>query len=357
MREGAKRRGKRKTAQVKSTLWSNQRRLASARLPSIRVDPAGGDPGLVREVEALAAKYDLSQESCRYGMPLEGYQMLSIAGKRSLGPLLYRLAANRTGSISEAQTAASTFQEALRDSPGRWLFDQFPDHYKQGSLIQHFFYIDFDGADYVVRFKALDSVSTVKGRLYLPPGKHQVSMAGRMWDVAFYRHAIERIGQRLRTSDEPCFTQYMFQWSALSERQWVYEPVELADGQQGLRIRTIIEPASSISLWHIAYVDELLKPEADIPPNTRISIVLGYVPVHVEGRYARAITFLYPGFANTPEHRLLDSLPSSSQMRRRFAALIRTANCHPTFHGDGLEVIRWFHKNGLPQACIEGRTA
>jgi hypothetical protein len=216
----------------------------------------------VREVEALAAKYDLSQESCRYGMPLEGYQFLSIAGKRFLGPLLYRFAANRTGSISEAHTAASTYQELLRDAPGRWLFDQLPDHYKRGSLIQHFFYIDFDGADYVVRFKALDSVSTVKGRLYLPPGKHQVSMAGRMWDVAFYRHAIERIGQRLRTSVEPCFTQYMFQWSALSERQWVYEPVELADGQQGLRIRMIIEPASSISLWHITYVEELLKPEA-----------------------------------------------------------------------------------------------
>ena len=357
MREGPKHRAKRKAAQRKSSLWSNQRRLAAARLPAIRVDPTGGDPGLVREVEALAKRYDLSQEACRDEMPLELYQMQSLVGKRLMGKFLYRSLDNGTVSMCEAQAKASRFLEALRDAPGKWLFDQLPDCYKYGSLLQYFFYIDFDGADYVVRFKALDSISTAKGRLYLPPGKHQVSMNGRMWDVAFYRHAIERIGQRLRTRDKPCFKEYMFQWTALSDRPWVYEPVELVNGQAGLRISMIIELGDTLSLWHCAYVRELLRPDPSVPPDTRISIILGYVPVHVEGRYARAITFLYPGFANTPEHRLLDSLPSSSPVRRRLVSMIREANCHPTFHDNACEVIQWFHQNGLPQVSIEGKKA
>ena len=338
-------------------MWAENHRFADARLPRMKVDPRGGDPGLVSEIKALAEAYDLSQESCRASVPLMLYRLLSKIGGSRLRRHLHDRAYRKKGSLSEAAMWSSAIMQIMRQAPERWIYERLPDHHKHGSLIRHFFYAEFDGSDYVVRFESLESVGTSSGRIYRRPGGHKVAMAGQEWEVGFHGHAIERIALRLKTSEIPTFAEYHLQQSAILNGQWAYQPVTLVNGEQGLCLKVIMDASDRLSYWNDVYVKEILKPDANLHPNTRISIVLGDLPVRLEGRYARAITFLYPGFSNTPESRLLNSLPPWSPERRRLAALIKKVNCHPTFDNEAVEAIKWFHLNGVPQVSIEGRSA
>jgi hypothetical protein len=234
-------------------------------------------------------------------------------------------------------------------APGKWLFDRLPEQYKAGSLMRHFFYVAFDGEAFVVRFRLMETAQSPGGRLYLPAGRPCVELAGHSWQLAFHGHALERLCERARTTPQTTYFQYTLLWTALAKNLWIYEPITLNDGQQGVRVLQEMDASQDVSRWYDVYVRQLLgwsKPPAE---QQKLRVILGYLPVEVSGRYARAVTFLFPGFRNTPEHKLVDRLPINAPMRRRIEAISRQANFHSLFYRKTVEAIKWFHDNGVPQ--------
>jgi hypothetical protein len=344
---------RRREAVLRNREWKRSAQFHGLPYPSLRVEPAEGDPGLVAEIQSLAKAYDLSIEECREGMPLDCYQALRRDGFDGLNRLLRRLVWD--GHLTPGEVEGIVFQELMQVlvGPGNWLFARLSPRYKRGDLLRYFYRVDFDGEDFVVRFDTLRKSVTNGGTVYLPPTPHHVKIAGHRWEIAFHDHAIERICQRMMATPEPTYLQYLTLWFEVNNNAWGYEPVELNDGQQALRMLTHLTTAADHSMWHEVYVKQILAADRVIPVNAPVSVVLGYLPIAVSGRYARAITFLYPGYKNTPEKRLLDALPYGNADRRRLLALTDHANYNRLFFGDGVEAIRWFHQNGIPQVRVD----
>jgi len=77
--------------------------------------------------------------------------------------------------------------------------------------------------------------------------------------------------------------------------------------------------------------------------------VLGYLPLHIQGKYARAKTFLLPGFTKTPEYGIgLRKAGSAAHVHLMKAMTNEDAR---TFDltGDTIAGIKWYHNNGVPQ--------
>ena len=353
MPKDSRSRARRREAAQRNIDWKGSRQFHGQPYPSLRVEPAEGDPELVAEIQGLAKAYDLSLEACREGLPLDCYQALRLHGSDGTARLLSRLAWD--GYRTPEEIEGIVFQELmpLLNAPGHWLFTRLPPRYRQGDLVRYFYRVVFDGEDFVVRFNALKTSKTNGGTVYHPPVPHEVKIAGHQWEVVFHDHAIERICLRMRTTPEPTYFQYINLWTDLAAKTWTYEPVELNDGQQALRMLAHMTTAKDHSMWHEVYVKQILGADRAIPVNARISVVLGYLPVTVSGRYARAITFLYPGYNNTPEKSLIDELPYGSDERRRLLALTNHANYNQVFFGETVEALKWFHQNGVPQVRLE----
>ena len=86
-----------------------------------------------------------------------------------------------------------------------------------------------------------------------------VRLADRQWAVGMHRHAMERLCERLRTTPSPTNTQYVILWISLSTKIWKYEPIELNDGQQALRVLTYVHPNEAGTKWHNVYVKQPLR--------------------------------------------------------------------------------------------------
>ena len=85
------------------------------------------------------------------------------------------------------------------------------------------------------------------------------------------------------------------------------------------------------------------------PKRGKAYFRVGYCPIVIEGEFAKAKTFLYPGYTATPEYSLLlnSSLPYSEMVRLKQLA-VNNDRDKTMLHQD-VEVIRWFHENGVPQ--------
>jgi len=351
MKAESRRRAKRSLANKRTNDWKVARFCADNPLPGLRIDPTGGDPDLVREMTALAKTYDVSLESCRQGFPTMAYSLLRRLGLERFSEWTQKWMSDKWSS-REACGMSRYAVEWICRTPGDWLFERLPDRYKHGHLLRYHFTVSFEETDFVVRFRNLESATTPKGRIYLPPGGHRVAMAGRTWKVAFHRHAMERLSMRLQTTTEPSFREYTDRWKELSGGQWHYEPLELPNGQQGMRLLKIIDSGWERPVWYTLFLRAIFEEERAIPRNAKLAIVLGYMPVWVSGQYASAITFLCPGYDTTPEKALIDALPWGHPDRHSLLALTRNAKYHQMFDGDSIEAIHWFHQNGVPQVWV-----
>jgi hypothetical protein len=76
---------------------------------------------------------------------------------------------------------------------------------------------------------------------------------------------------------------------------------------------------------------------------------MGYLPLQVQGKYARAKTFLLPGFASTPEYALGRRKAQTPQERLLMQAMTDESRRSGELDGETVEAIKWYHDNGVPQ--------
>jgi hypothetical protein len=103
-----------------------------------------------------------------------------------------------------------------------------------------------------------------------------------------------------------------------------------------------------VNIRHGVYVQNVLGEENVVPRQGPCYHRVGYCPVAFEDGFAKAKTFLCPGYDTTPEYGLVKAsrLPELEK-----DLLIHYASSSDVTHvaEEGVEAIKWFHDNGVPQ--------
>jgi hypothetical protein len=138
----------------------------------------------------------------------------------------------------------------------------------------------------------------------------------------------------------------MFAW--LDESDY-FEAVTLPKGNSAF---SIFEMCGVPGFVQHRYFEKLLSDAK--PHDVRCAVYrAGYCPIEQVGKYAMGRTFLTPGFMKTPEYALLErsALPHDKKAAMKSVATADPpADAVPT--NEYLEVIKFCHDNGVPQARI-----
>lgn len=198
-----------------------------------------------------------------------------------------------------------------------------------------------------LNFSSMESVSGVGGRVYFGRHKPTIEFDGTDYTVAFSRHAIERICQRLN----PRFIEYgpAGDIHALFNTSVYFEPVMLHGGQPAF---ALFDMCGNKGFSHYpTYTVGVFGEENIKPGGGKLFYRVGYCPVVFEDSFAKAKTFIPPGFRSTPEYGL--ALNSSMRPSERKAFLDKISddsdNESNRLMNHDNEASKWFHENGLPQ--------
>lgn len=239
---------------------------------------------------------------------------------------------------------------------GTWLFQNLPPKYTERFDPERFFRIDRAANVLVVSFTLMERVEDKGQRLYIPPWEPTMQMQWVDWKVALYPHALDRLCSRLVPQAALTYANCVDVFYRFSQNMVEFDPVTLADGQQAARV-TFSPPLGTVFYEPYArWVQGVLGlPEThDFATDGFWSIVLGYLPLHIQGKYARAKTFLLPGFSKTPEHGLASkarTLEERVMLMDLSDENIRTGD----IASDTLAAIKWCHDNGVPQVFRPNR--
>jgi hypothetical protein len=234
---------------------------------------------------------------------------------------------------------------------GTWVFAHLPSKYTTRFDPDHFFRIDNFGNVLLVSFTLMDCVEDESQWLYIPHWKPTVQMQGVGWQVGLYPHALERLCSRLVPQHSLTYANCVDVFIRFSQNLLRFVPISLADGQEALRVEFSPPLGSVFYEGYAAWARRLL----DFPDTHDFSgrgwwaMVLGYLPLRVRGKYARAKTFLLPGFVNTPEYALGQQKAASVAERRLLSAMRDEEKRTFDLAGDTLAAIKWYHDNGVPQ--------
>ena len=229
---------------------------------------------------------------------------------------------------------------------GEWVFERLPEECQKSPLPFSYFFVHPWGRDLHIRFDFLPSTPSNHGRIYASHLEPTVSFGGGQWRVGFFRHAIERICERLCPAQSIGYVH--FNTCAVYFRDCIYyEPVELPDGQHAIRLLRDCDPYVDGNAD--PYITEVMGLERHPGKSTRLYRVLGYCPVAFVGSRAVAKTFLYPGYQNTPEDHLVRTASLSASERRELLEIAADNDARKVYKEDGLKAITWYHRNGVPQ--------
>ena len=133
-------------------------------------------------------------------------------------------------------------------------------------------------------------------------------------------------------------------------RKCVYfEPVILYGGQPAFVLYNMCDDPTFVD-YHV-YTEGVLGLENLVPGEGVPYYKVGYCPVVFEDGYAKAKTFIPPGFTSTPEYGLLLKSNLPKDQKDRFLAKVTDESWtrYEILISNDNEVIRWFHQNGIPQ--------
>lgn len=319
--------------------------------PSIRVVPTGGDPAFVAVIEELVAAFAFDDPACCPDDLRAVYRKIAELGFEGYCRKISVELSDRTSSRREALAIFEQHARYAFCHFGEWLFGKLPGRFKDCPPPTYFFRTKLTQARIEVRFDLLEAVGEPENPLYIPPDKPTVLMQGARWQVGLYRHALERLCGRLQETKTRAFLDNFHVHYLLTRQRLAYEPVLLADGSHALRVDMKLPLTTAAYDYYSYYTRAILGlPETHLfTERDELFAVMGYLPLQVQGKYARAKTFLLPGFANTPENALGRRKASSPQERLLLQAMTDESLRSVDLDGETIKAIRWYHDNGVPQ--------
>jgi hypothetical protein len=131
--------------------------------------------------------------------------------------------------------------------------------------------------------------------------------------------------------------------------QVLFDHVQLANGAESLRVAFGVSTVPGTSSHYELYVRQIFGEANVIPGAGPVYVVAGYLPLHIQGKYARATTFLFPGYQSTPEDQIARAGDAPPQVRRKLVVMAKDNTFASVIKGDTAECVKWYHENGVPQ--------
>lgn len=273
---------RRKTASRQRALADKHR---ASLYPKIILDPTGGDPEFVSIVKRIVDDFAFDDPAicspARQGI----YQVFHKVGFVNMVRRLDTV-------ITEGKKQGFT-KEQMEDSVlfpllillGNWIFERLPDPCRMMLLPFHYFFVEPFTRDLVIRFAFLPWVPSEHGRIYHSPLQPTVPFGGGKWKVGFFRHAIERIRERICPSPQIGYAH--FSACAMYFHDCIYfEPLELPDGKHAIRLFDYCERGGSKE--EDPYITNVLGLSNYPGKSVPLVHVLGYCPVAFVGPRAVA---------------------------------------------------------------------
>lgn len=345
---------RRQAKQKKRELKVRQRKLAfqadallrskREKYPDIVIGRRDADPKFVESVIEASKSFDFL-DTKRLGSAQQAfYKMGKEYGFETAINLLKSLPSINYG---EMKLAGNQKLAVALTSFGSLLLGMVPEEIRKKFMPWNDVSVAFQGQEIVLHFSSMKSESGVGGTVYFNRLKPKIMFDGNEYTVGFSRHAIERICKRLN----PRYIEYgpAGDIHAFFNSCVYFEPVLLFGDQ----------PAFALYDWcdnpgfshYETYTVGVLGKENIDPTAGRIYYRVGYCPVVFEGKFAKAKSFIQPGFKSTPEYGLLlnSSLPREYKTQLIAKVTDEERSEADTLYWHDCEAAKWFHENGIPQ--------
>ena len=310
--------------------------------PKVLIDPTNGDPEFVELVKKANSEIDfddthLFQRGERNFYRLMRQHGFSDAHKALVKAMQFRCAAgDEVGHIGEI---------AMLLGYGAKLLERIPEQTRLRLMPYNDVRVMFQHKTMILKFSSMLSQMGAGGTVFYSRRKPTVVFDGKPWTIGFSRHAIERICERIN----PRYIHYGASGDvhAFFSTCVYFEPVSLYGGQLAFALYDMC--GNKPFAQYETYVKNVLGEENLNLSKGRPYYKVGYCPVVFEGAFAKAKTFLYPGYMATPEYGLI--LKSKlSRIEKDSLILNATAQDADEVVINGkLQTIKWFHDHGIPQ--------
>lgn len=328
------------------------------RYPKITFDTSQGNGYFVAEVQAVVKDIDFDSPDMGPDWMREFYRRYRAQGHRAARIWLAdreEQARQRTVRTVLTPTNIDDFPlvDAVPIHLGERIFARIPIETRRRFLPMNDFSVEPAKGALLLRFSSLLEEPGEWGTAYYSRLMPKVEVDGKRVTVAFSDHAIRQLCAR-RT---PRYLNYGANGDAHAYlAKCVYhEVVTLGNGSQVIRLWDFCDIEGH--MVHEIYVLSVLGEENRKLYGGLCHYVLGYCPFVIENGFAKAKSFLYPGFRGTPERAILES---GGELRSRYAKWLDESedqNAEPFFETErAVEVAKWLHENGAPQVVQMTRT-
>jgi hypothetical protein len=320
-----------------------------ARYPSIIVEPTGADPEFIALVQSALKKINFDDPSQFSDWDRMVFTKLASHG----APFTIQALKNTANKmVADGDPAGNFLLHAFAISLGTQIFKLIAPADRRIHLPYNEMRVFPVGKEFVLRFAQMQTVKESEGRtVYFSRHRPKVLVNGQELTVGFSRHAIDQIVNRIHT--ESLEYTPAGDLHALFSHCTHFEVVSLNNGELAL---TFYDYCFSPGCVHYkTYVKGVLSEENYDTTQGNAYYRVGYCPLVIVGEFAKAKTFLPPGYNNTPEFRAIfeSSLPSSE--KQRLKRVFEHDAGHILRIEDSLEELRWFHHNSVPQV-IQSKT-
>lgn len=244
------------------------------------------------------------------------------------------------------------YEKAFSLHYGRAIYERIPEEVRRAYLPYNDSMVVFRGTRIVIAFSSMLQAKGTGGTIYYSRKEPRITIGGQEYRVGFSRHAIEQAVARLN----PNYLHYEASYDVHSffAKSAIHEHVVLDSRnhpeQDAFCMYDMCD--DPLFLSYDTYVNTVLGLEGREPDRTKgiFCFRLGYFPVVIDNGFAKAVSFLRPGYTGTPERKLISDTKSLPRDVKEFLLTEARENTgREVLLEDRTEVIKWFHDNGVPQ--------
>jgi hypothetical protein len=335
--------------------YNQQARAIANRLskyPEIIFDEAEGTPEFVAAVKKAQLDIDLDDPAVCPPTLQKAYRIIHEHGYPALERDMALIKAQAAAESRQSLTLVEAAWHSFILHYGTQVFSRIPLETRQRLLPYNDLHVRPAGKCLLLSFSSLLQKRGRGGTIFFSRRRPTVTLGGHAWPVGFSRHSIEQAV--LRLNPDYCNYSCSSDVHAFFANCVYFEPAELDSRkhpqQQAFSMFDVCDDPTYLA-YHI-YVDDVLGLAGGEPTRTdgRFYFRLGYFPVEFDSGFAKAVSFMRPGYTGTPELKTL--LEEEGLERARKAFLLRDARENrgrQVLLEGRTDVIKWFHEHAVPQ--------
>lgn len=332
---------RRKLAEHQRRREYERRRRNRLHYPEFRFDTTHADAEFAALVKAAVATINFEDGTVFPFWHRELYQILKRGGTRAMRDQLLSM---KLMAAEAGQPVGKLPDLYFLFTLGQTVLNRIPESDRERYLPLNDFMVVPKGQHILVIVRSLLKAKGPGGTVYYSRREPVLEIDGSPKIVAFSKHAIERICERIKPRWKNSYAALGDVFAFLDQCVY-FERVELYGAQLGF---TFYDGCDEGFVQHW-YVEEVLGEDNLDPKAGKPHYRVGYCPAVVEGGFVKAKTFLFPGYASTPEYDLVMRSPLSRAEKSSLLDCSKDLDAYKLYDGHDFSLIRWFHDNGVPQ--------